>query len=258
MSALRVRLVPCRSDNYAVLLHDEDSGETAVVDTPETEPIAAALEEEGWRLTHILNTHHHGDHVAGNRALKERHGATVYGSEYDAKKGRVPGLDVALKDGDGLRLGDHRFDVIAVPGHTLGHIAYYACDAKMLFAGDTLFSLGCGRLFEGDAEMMWHSLDLLRHLPDDTQLYCGHEYTLSNGEFALEVEPGNAALRERVEEVRELMRQRRPSIPVSIGREKATNPFLRPQSAEIRDRLGLEGVENWRVFAALRERKDAF
>ncbi len=256
MATLRIRQVPCRTDNYAVLVHDPESGETMVVDTPEAGPIEAALEEEGWKLTAIVNTHHHADHVAGNLALKEAHGAAVLGPAHDGE--RIPGLDRPLKDGDGFSLGAHRFDVIAVPGHTLGSLAYYICDEKIVFAGDTLFSLGCGRMFEGDAETMWHSLDLLRHLPEDTRLYCGHEYTLANAEFALQVEPGNEALRERGEQVRALRRSGQPTLPSTIALERATNPFLRPESAEIRKNLDMEGVENWRIFAELRQRKDAF
>ena len=256
MATLQIRQVPCRADNYAVLVHDPESGETMVVDTPEAAPVEAALKAEGWKLTAIVNTHHHADHVAGNLALKEAHGATIFGPAQD--RDRIPGLDRPLKDGDGLSLGAHRFDVIAVPGHTLGSLAYYICDEKIVFAGDTLFSLGCGRMFEGDAETMWHSLDLLRHLPEDTRLYCGHEYTPSNAEFALEVEPGNEALRRRVEKVRALRREGRPTLPSTIAQERATNPFLRPESAEIRKNLDMEGVENWRVFAELRQRKDAF
>ena len=256
MGALEIRQIRCRSDNYAVLLHDPESGETMVVDTPDARAINAELEKEGWRLTHIVNTHHHYDHVDGNEALKAEHGATVYGPAHD--RDRIPGLDVALKDGDGLSLGNHRFDVIAVPGHTMGSLAYYICDERIVFTGDTLFSLGCGRMFEGDAETMWHSLDLLRHLPDDTTIYCGHEYTLNNAEFALTVEPGNEALRKRAEEVRRLMRERKPACPTTVALEKATNPFLRPESPEIRENLGMMGVENYRVFAELRQRKDAF
>ena len=250
------RLVRCRTDNYAVLMHDPESGETAVIDTPEFGPIDAALEAEGWQLTHILNTHHHYDHVDANEALKEKYGATVIGPEKN--RGRIPGLDRGVRDGDKIAFGGEIIDVLAVPGHTLGHVAYYLCNSKVVFTGDTLFSLGCGRIFEGDAEMMWHSLDVLRHLPEDTLMYCGHEYTLTNGEFALTVEPNNEALQKRVEEVRDLLRQRKPTIPVTIGLEKRTNPFLRPESPEIRDSVNMHGVENWRVFAALRERKDHF
>lgn len=250
------KLIRCRTDNYAVLVHDPGSGDTLVVDTPEFGPIDEALRETGWKLTHILNTHHHHDHVGANEALKEKHDATILGPA--ANKGQIPGLDKGLKDGDKIDFGGEVIDVIAVPGHTLGHVAYYMCSEKVVFTGDTLFSLGCGRIFEGDAEMMWHSLDMLRHLPEDTLMYCGHEYTLNNGEFALEVEPGNEALQQRMEEVRELLRQGKPTIPVSIGLEKRTNPFLRPESQEIRDHVQMHGVENWRVFGSLRERKDRF
>jgi len=256
MTSLQIRQIPCRTDNYAVLVHDPQSGETLAVDTPQAAPMIAALEEEGWRLTHIFNTHHHADHVAGNLELRERYAARVFGPAHD--RDSIPGLDEPLKDGDGFSLGAHRIDIIAVPGHTLGSLACYVCDARLLFAGDTLFSLGCGRMFEGNAETMWHSLDLLRHLPEDTSLYCGHEYTLANGEFALTIEPGNAALQKRMEEVRQLAREGKPTLPSTIALEKATNPFLRPESPEIRATLGLKAVENWRVFGELRQRKDAF
>ncbi len=256
MTRLEIRQVPCHEDNYAVLLHDEKSGETLVVDTPEAEPILEVLETEGWRLTHILNTHHHHDHVEGNLALKDKYGARVHGPALNREQ--IPGLDVALKDGDRIALGEYRIDTISVPGHTLGSVAFYVCDERILFAGDTLFSLGCGRMFEGDAETMWHSLDLLRHLPDETRLYCGHEYTLANGEFALTVEPGNAALAERMEQVRKLVAEGKPTLPSTIAQEKATNPFLRPESMEIRKTLGMKAVENWRVFGELRQRKDQF
>jgi hydroxyacylglutathione hydrolase len=256
MSALQIRQILCHEDNYAVLVHDEASGETLVVDTPEAAPIRAALEAEGWRLTHILNTHHHYDHVEGNEALKKEYGATIYGPAHD--KGRIPGLDKPLRDGDKLSFGDYRIDVISVPGHTLGSMAYYICGERIVFAGDTLFSLGCGRMFEGDAEQMWHSLDLFRHLPEETRLYCGHEYTLANAAFALSVEPGNEALRKRAEEVRKLRADGLPTLPSTIALEKATNPFLRPDSMEIREKLDMMGVENYRVFGELRAMKDNF
>ena len=250
------RLVRCRSDNYAVLFHDAESGETALVDAPEFGPIDVALQETGWNLTHILITHHHADHVAANEELKAKHGATIIGPEKN--RGQIPGMDRGVRDGDKIDFGGEVIDVLAVPGHTLGHVAYYMCASKVVFTGDTLFSLGCGKIFEGDGELMWHSLDMLRHLPEQTMMYCGHEYTLNNAEFALTVEPGNVDLQKRAEEVRRLVREGRPTIPVSIGLEKKTNPFLRPDSYEIRENLNMHGVENWRVFAALRERKDQF
>jgi hydroxyacylglutathione hydrolase len=256
MSLLDIRIVRCRTDNYAFIVHDPDSGRTMVVDTPEFGPIDAELQKEGWGLDLIVNTHHHQDHVDANLALKEKYGAEVLGPKHDAE--RIPGLDRGLRDGDGFSLGEHRFDVIAVPGHTMGHLAYYICDQKAVFTGDTLFSLGCGRMFEGDAEQMWHSLDLFRHLPDETRLYCGHEYTLANAAFALTVEPGNEALRKRAEEVRKLRADGLPTLPSTIALEKATNPFLRPDSMEIRENLGMTGVENYRVFGELRAMKDNF
>ena len=178
---LQVHQFPCRSDNYGFLAHDPQSGLTACVDTPETDAINAALEEKGWHLTHILNTHHHGDHTGGNLDLKERWNCEIVGAANDAE--RIPGIDVRVSDGDDYAFGDMSARVFEVPGHTTGHIAYYFASEGIVFVGDTLFALGCGRLFEGTPAMMWNSLEKLMALPDDTVVYCAHEYTASEREI---------------------------------------------------------------------------
>jgi hydroxyacylglutathione hydrolase len=254
--SLQVHMFPCLSDNYGYLIHDPTSDLTATIDTPDAAAIDAALAERGWRLTHILNTHHHFDHAGGNEALKARWGCTVVGAANDAE--RIPGIDVRVADGDRLPLGSATATVLEVPGHTSGHIAYYFPDDGIVFVGDTLFALGCGRLFEGTPAQMWNSLQKLMALPDDTVVYCAHEYTQSNAKFALSVEPGNRALVERSGEIDRLRAGGKPTVPTTIGLEKATNPFLRADSAELQtnvDRMGAAAVE---VFAETRRRKDHF
>src|SRR5574339_96815 len=226
MSALAIHMFPCLKDNYGYLLHDADSGATAAVDTPDAAEIAAQLEAKGWRLTHILNTHHHGDHAGGNLQLKRNTGCTIAGPRADAA--RIPGIDVAVGEGDIVELGAHRAAVYDTPGHTRGHIVYHFAAARAAFVGDTLFALGCGRLFEGSPEQMWGSLEKILAWPDDTRIYCAHEYTLANAQFALSVEPDNPALVARATEVAALRRAGRPTVPTTLGVEKATNPFLRP------------------------------
>jgi hydroxyacylglutathione hydrolase len=229
---------------------------TASIDTPEAAAIEVALAERGWRLTHIFNTHHHFDHAGGNEELKAKWGCTVVGAANDAE--RIPGIDLRVADGDLVQLGAATARVLEVPGHTSGHIAYYFADDGIVFVGDTLFALGCGRLFEGTPAQMWHSLQKLMALPDDTVVYCAHEYTQSNAKFALSVEPGNRQLAERAAEIDRLRAAGKPTVPSSIGLEKATNPFLRPGSAELQasvDRVGATAVD---VFAETRRRKDHF
>jgi len=253
---LDVHMFPCLSDNYGFLIHDPAADVTATIDTPDADAINRALEEKGWRLTHILNTHHHFDHAGGNEALKARWGCTVVGAANDAA--RIPGIDVRVKDGDVFEFGTTHARVIEVPGHTSGHIAYYFEDEGIAFVGDTLFALGCGRLFEGTPEQMWSSLKKLMSLPDDTVVYCAHEYTQANAAFALTVEPHNPALKARAEEIERLRAQGVPTVPTTIGLEKATNPFLRPDSEDLRATLGLETADPVTVFAETRRRKDHF
>lgn len=253
---IEVHQIPVLNDNYVYLIHEPSTGETAAVDPAEAEPVLSALAAKGWRLSLILNTHHHWDHVGGNRVLKQETGCTILGSEWD--RDRIPGIDRLVREGDTVLLGRAAATVLAVPGHTLGHVAYWFPEDASLFCGDTLFGMGCGRLFEGTPEQMWHSLQRLRDLPPDTQVYCAHEYTRSNGRFALTVEPGNPALTARMRQVEALCRDLRPTVPFTIADERATNPFLRPQSLELRATLKLERAQDLDVFAETRRRKDGF
>lgn len=254
MGALEVVLLPCLADNYCVLLHEPESGQTAAIDAPHAATIKAALNERNWRLNHIFITHHHTDHTAGIAELKGHFGASVTGPE--AEGDRIPGLTRGVSASTPLEFAGHPIQVIETPGHTLGHVTYYLPEDKLAFTGDTLFSLGCGRIFEGDPQMMQESVSKIAALPDDTRIYCGHEYTLSNARFAMNVEPENEALKTRVAEVEALSSDGKPTLPTTVEIEKATNPFLRPQSHRIRARLGLEGAPDWEVFAHLRHLKN--
>ncbi len=254
---LEIVQIPVLNDNYVYLIHEPQSGDTAVVDPAVEDEVVAELEKRGWTLTHILNTHHHWDHTGANLALKERNfGLKIIGPA--AERERIPGLDVAVGEGDQAYLGDVAADVYDVPGHTAGHIAYHFADDAALFCGDTLFAMGCGRLFEGTPDQMWQSLSKFLRLPDNTRVYCAHEYTMANGKFALTVEPGNADLTARMAEVEQLRAAGTPTVPTTIGLEKATNPFLRPMSENIQETVGLIGAPLPKVFAEVRARKDNF
>ena len=256
MAKLEIYQFPSRSDNYGVLLHDAETGATAAIDAPEAEPILAALQDKGWSLTDILITHHHADHTAGIGPLKKKTGCTVTGPAREA--GSIPGLDVEVKEGDTVAVGGVKAKVIETPGHTRGHVSYYFPDEAAAFVGDTLFSVGCGKLLEGDAPTMWSSLSKLAALPPDTEVYCGHEYTGANCRFALTVEPENEALQARAAEVAANDARGVPSLPTTIGQELATNPFLRASSPAIQQRLGMEGRPLAEVFGEVRRRKDRF
>jgi hydroxyacylglutathione hydrolase len=255
MSELTIHMFPCLKDNYGYLLHDAASGMTAAVDTPDAHEIALQLEAKGWRLTHILNTHHHADHAGGNLELKRRTGCTIVGPRADA--GRIPGIDVTVGEGDVVELGAHRASVYDTPGHTRGHIVYHFAADRAAFVGDTLFAMGCGRLFEGTPGQMWSSLQKILQWPDDTRIYCAHEYTQSNARFALTVEPQNRLLQERAASVARLRAAGTATVPSTLG-ERATNPFLRPQSGDLRANVGLSGAPDVEVFAKTRALKDAF
>lgn len=256
MSTLQIEPVACLRDNYAWLAYDRDDGVCAIVDPSEAEPVKRALAERNLRLTHILNTHHHMDHVGGNLALKEEFAATIVGPGKD--RARIPGIDVGVVEGDSYRLGSHGAKILEIPAHTRGHIAFWFKDDAAVFTGDTLFAMGCGRLFEGDPPTMWASLSKLMTLPGATRIYCGHEYTEANGRFALTVEPGNPDLNERMAQVRAVRAQGQPTLPSTLALEKKTNPFLRADSSEIRRSLGLQGASEVEVFAETRRRKDSF
>ena len=254
MASLEIELVPCLKDNYAYLVHDRDAGLTAIVDPSEPEPVRKALTDRGWNLTHILNTHHHFDHTGGNIPLKEAFGAKVIGPEKD--RDRIPGIDVGVDEQSGWTFGTRSVRVLEIPAHTRAHIAFVVDDAA--FTGDTLFAMGCGRLFEGTPAMMWTSLSKLMRLPDATRVYCGHEYTLNNGRFALTLEPENKELADRMRAVEVARARNAPTIPSTIGLEKKTNPFLRPDSPQIRQSLSLASADDVAVFAEMRKRKDSF
>ncbi|MEZ5823971.1 MAG: hydroxyacylglutathione hydrolase [Geminicoccaceae bacterium] len=256
MAELQVERIPALSDNYMYLLFDPASGTSGIVDPAEAGPVVSALERHGRGLDWILNTHHHGDHTAGNPDLKKRYGAKLAGPAAD--RDRINGMDVMLGEGDAFSFGSHPVAIYETPGHTSGHISLHFADAGILFSGDTLFALGCGRLFEGSPAQMWNSLCKYVAMPDDTLVYCGHEYTLGNARFARSVDPDNGDLRNRAAEV-EAMRQRgEATVPTTLGLERRTNPFLRPDDAGIRRVLGMEAASDVEVFAEIRRRKDNF
>lgn len=253
---LEIVRIPCLNDNYVWLVREPESGAVAVVDPAEAAPVERALQERGWRLTHILNTHHHGDHVGGNAALKAASGCTIVGPRADRE--RIPGIDVAVGDGEDYALGAERARVFDVPGHTRGHIAFWFPASEALFCGDTLFLLGCGRLFEGTPAQMWASLAKLKALPAATRIYCAHEYTQSNARFALSIDGGNAALAARARAIDAARARGEPTVPGTLAEELATNPFLRADRAEIAQAVGLAPGDAVAVFAAVRQAKDNF
>jgi hydroxyacylglutathione hydrolase len=250
----QVHLFPCLSDNFGVLLHDPATGATAAIDAPEAAAVEAALQKTGWKLSDILVTHHHADHTDGIADLKERHRCRVVAPRAEAS--RIKHVDVVVGEGESVQLGSLTAKVLETPGHTSGHISYWFAPEKLVFVGDTLFSIGCGRVIEGTMPMMWHSLDKLRQLPDDTQVYCGHEYTLANIRFALTIEPDNAALKSRAQEAEQQRAAGQPTVPVTIGAEKAANPFIRADVPSVAAAVGLAGKPPEVVFAEIRERKN--
>src|SRR5580693_5814863 len=249
-------LFGCFTDNFGVLIHDPVTGATASIDAPEAAPVEAALKKTGWKLTDILVTHHHADHTAGIGELKAHHKCRVVAPRAEAQ--RIAHADETVGEGDKVKVGALEGKVLDTPGHTSGHISYFFPADKLAFVGDTLFSIGCGRVIEGNPEMMWHSLLKLRGLPDDTRFYCGHEYTDANIRFAKTIEPNNKALAARADEVKKLLGSGKATIPATIGEEKAANPFLRADDPEVAKSLGLSGSPAWKVFAEVRERKNKF
>ena len=252
--AAEIRVFTCLTDNFGYLVHDSESGATASIDAPEAGPIINALEREGWTLTDILITHHHGDHVGGVAELKQRYGCRVM-APHD-KTTRIANVDQRVANADVVKVGSLLARVLETPGHTLDHISYVFDNDKAVFAADTLFSIGCGRVFEGTYPMMWDSLLKLRALPDDFRLYCGHEYTASNVKFALTVESDNPALEARAEEVARLRAENKPTIPVLLGEEKKANIFLRADDPTVAAKLHMKGAKPADVFGELRERKN--
>ena len=256
MAHLEIQQFICRSDNYGVLVHDHRTGSTISIDAPDAGAITDNLKKRGWQLTHILTTHHHTDHVEGNLELKEAFGCRIIGPE--PEQDRIPGISQTVKGGDRFEIAARPIKVFACPGHTAGHIAFHFDDDYLLFAADTLFAMGCGRIFEGTALEMYHSVNQFRDLQPMTSVYCGHEYTEANVKFALSVEPGNRALQMRALEVKNLRAAAKMTLPTTIGDELKTNPYLRCDSPEIRKNLNMMTATDAEVFAELRERKNNF
>lgn len=259
MTEINVLQIPCLSDNYCVLLHGPNlqsggSDEALAIDAPEAAPIEAALRQRHWRLSEILITHHHGDHTGGCRSLIDTYNCRITGPEAEAD--RIPGLTRAVREGSVLSFAGLEIRVLETPGHTLGHVSYYIPGIATVFTGDTLFAMGCGRIFEGDAQTMYASLQKIAALPAETQIYCGHEYSLANARFALAIEPENPQLVARVKDIEARRAAGQTTLPTSVALETATNPFLRCHSLAIRSRLGLVGAPDWKVFARLRELKN--
>ncbi|WP_411817115.1 hydroxyacylglutathione hydrolase [Hyphococcus sp. DH-69] len=253
---IEIRQFPCLSDNYGYLIRDHESGLVATIDTPDPGAINNELESAGWKLTHILNTHHHFDHAGGNLALKEKWGCQIIGPKNEQEK--IPGIDRVVGDGDVVELGQSIAKVFDTPGHTLGHIIYHFEDDAAAFVGDTIFAMGCGRLFEGTPDQMWSSLQKISSMPHETKLYCAHEYTKANAAFALSVDPSNAALQARAKEVDSMRAQNLPTVPTTVEKELATNPFLRAEDKSLQTNINMDGASAVDVFAKTRALKDSF
>ncbi|GHF17201.1 hydroxyacylglutathione hydrolase [Kordiimonas sediminis] len=253
---LEILQIPVLTDNYIYLIHDESSDEVAVVDPAVADPVIDVLEERGWSLSHILNTHHHFDHVGANLDLKSRYNVHIIGPAAD--QDRIPGIDIPVSDGDTVHVCGNALQVFDVPGHTKGHIAYFDPVSNALFCGDTLFAMGCGRLFEGTPEQMWTSLQKFRDMPDDTLVCCAHEYTLANGLFALSLEPNNPALLDRMEKVKTAREKGMATVPSRLGDERRTNPFLRADDPVLQSAVAMPDADPVAVFTEIRARKDIF
>lgn len=249
-------IIPCLADNYAYLIHDKSSNRNTLVDAPEFAPIMATLTQNNWKLDNILITHHHSDHINAINALRDKFPAVVFGAKADSY--RIPGIDVELSNKDKFSASNLIFKCIEVPGHTVGHLAFYCVSEKIIFTGDSLMSLGCGRLFEGSPKQMLSSLDLLVQLPEDTMIYSGHEYAINNAKFALSVDPKNSDLIERSKKISKNVSLKIPNVPTSLKEEKDTNPFLRADSSKIRQNLKINQLSKLEIFTMLRRMKDDF
>ncbi len=256
MSHLEIHKFICRDDNYGVLVHDHKSGTTVSIDAPDAKAVTDNLKKRGWQLTHILTTHHHADHVDGNLELQDSYGCQIWGPE--AEKNKIPGINKTFKGGDKFEIARTKVEVFDCPGHTLGHIAFHFFEDYVLFAGDTLFAMGCGRVLEGTMDQMYGAVNQFKKLHGITSVHCGHEYTLSNARFAMAMEPNNRALNARFNVVTAQRERGEMTCPTTIGDELKTNPFMRCDSKEIRTLLGMETATDTEVFAELRERKNKF
>jgi hydroxyacylglutathione hydrolase len=253
---LNIEIIPCLNDNYSYLICDKDTNIVAIIDPSDFSACDEIINKKYNKLDYILNTHHHFDHVGGNQKLKEKYKSKVLGCEID--KDRIPDIDIALKEKQNFKIGSASFEVIFIPGHTKGHIAFYFKNEKIIFTGDTLFSLGCGRVFEGTYEQMFNSLNKLKNLPIDTKIYCGHEYTKKNLEFCLEYDSNNELLRKKSNWINSRIRSKSPTVPISIDEEKKTNIFLRCNEPSIKNALNLNNASEQEIFFKLRDLKDNF
>jgi hydroxyacylglutathione hydrolase len=252
----QTHLFRCLQDNFGVLIHDPETGATASIDAPEAGPVEAALAATGWKLSDILVTHHHGDHTGGIVALKQHHHCRITAPKAEAA--RIPAVDATVAEGDDVKIGALKVRVLETPGHTSGHVSYWLPEDEIAFVGDTLFSIGCGRVIEGTPEMMWGSLLKLRALPDATRIYCGHEYTAANIRFAKTIEPDNKELAAREQQVAKLLADGKATIPSLLGAEKKENVFLRADNPNVASAVGLAGRTAAEVFAEVRARKNKF
>tara|TARA_A100001011_G_C14312143_1_gene846084 strand:- start:2094 stop:2858 length:765 start_codon:yes stop_codon:yes gene_type:complete len=253
---LDISIINCLSDNYSYLIRDKKTNLVGIVDPSDFEPVDLEISKTYQKLDFILNTHHHNDHVGGNIELKKKYNSKIICSSYE--KNKIPGADIKKSDGDKFSLGKTEFKVIHVPGHTLGHIAFYSEKAEIIFTGDTLFSLGCGRIFEGTFEQMFNSLEKIKNLPKNTLIYCGHEYTSNNGKFCISLDGNNAKLKNRIEEIKNKNKNKLPTIPVTLGDELKTNIFLRCDDELIKNNLKMNNSSKLEVFVKLRNLKDQF
>ena len=253
---MEITPIPCLSDNYAYIINDSDSKTIGVVDPSEARPVIAFLEEKNLKLNFILNTHHHFDHIGGNIELKKKYNAKVVGFLGD--KHRIPGIDIALKGNEQWSFGNLIVKILHIPGHTLGHICFFFEKDKIAFTGDTLFSLGCGRIFEGDHKQMLTSLNKIKKLPKDTKIYCGHEYTYKNAEFCMKYDDQNSDLIKQFQRIKKLRSNNLPTIPVSLEDELKSNIFLRCDQNEVKIKLNMKNEEDFKVFTKVRDLKDAF
>ena len=253
---MNIEIIPCLNDNYSYLVKDDQTNTVAIIDPSEFGPCNEKINLKYKKLDFILTTHHHFDHVGGNTELKKKYGSRVLGFENDKK--RIPAIDILLKDGQEFKIGSLNFKTIFIPGHTSGHIAFYFEKEKVVFTGDTLFSLGCGRVFEGTYQQMFDSLNKIKRLPEDTKIYCGHEYTKSNLEFCLKFNPNNNHLRNKEKAIEAKVKNKKPTIPSTIRDEIQTNIFLRYDNLDVKNALNLKNASDLEIFTKLRDLKDNF
>ena len=253
---LEIIQLPVLNDNYIYLIHEPASAKTAVIDPAVSQPVLDILKQKNWPLNLILNTHHHNDHIGANLELKKASNCQIIAAEADQH--RIPDVDITVKEGDIFSLGNEVIKVFETPGHTSGHIVFYLENSHKLFCGDTLFSMGCGRLFEGSAKQMWHSLQKIKVLPKQTQIYCTHEYTQANGAFAITLEPDNKALQQRIQQVDQLRKENIPTVPSSLELELMTNPFLREDSLALQQSIKMQNKSTIEIFTKIRQLKDSF